>query len=631
MGRSLRLSALLAVFFAVAAGEAWFMGVHPSNLWHRQPEGGLVDAYAQALASGHAALLVAPAPASADAASRILDASYFHGRYYIYYGIGPFAWAIVPWLKLTGTFLSPAAYILAALLAGHAAYGTALWLRFRDDRRSAVDALLPAAFLAVIVGGSSWALMDLPAIHQVESSSGYATMGVAIACLVAAGGRRRRPALVGAALFAGLTMACRPDCLPAATLVAAAAAWGLWREEGTRRERIGRVLGGLAPLGLVALALAGWNYARFGQADEFGMHYGTGAQANPGIVAFSPDNIGYNLHRYLLGGIRWGRYFPFIDGVREGPIPRPLAIHESVDQVYGSLLLFPVLAYAALALGRRKGIGALLLAAAAGNLLVLAGLGFGTYRYAVDYLGPLSLAAGFGIAGLAELPGRGGRWLAALALVPLLAWSTAAGVCQAVSIARVHRLFDEQRPRDFARLAYPFNQLAYRIEAAMGNGPGAIRLTLSLPTDRYGQLEPLVVDGEAGLEDFIYFYYTKPGSIQVGFEAMGRGGPVSAACPIDYRRPHVVDIWLGSLLPPDDHPLLRSIAPADLAAARNRIRIAIDGRVILEGSARLHPVRSRIFWGQSPDDSAFGRSFTGTLSRVERPPLGARPDSARSP
>jgi hypothetical protein len=618
-----RAVALLAILLGVGAFQAWFLDIHRSNLTHRAATADLSDQYARGLAGGHAYFSVSSTPLAPDAPFHIVDASYFKGRYYIYFGIGPFVLLLLPWYLLTGTYLSMAVCILGALLFGYAAYGTALWLLFREDRRAAVDWLLPAGFLAVVIGSGTWALLDNPAIHEMESAWGFAALAGALACLAAAraGAGRPRLALCGASLFAGLTVACRPNCLPAALLVGGVAAALAGSREERPFPRIRAALVCLAPMAVIGVMLAVWNYVRFDSIFEFGVRYNTSALLHPVYSTFSARNVAYNLHRYLFGGIRWGSYFPFIDGVREGPSPLPTETHEPVDQIYGCFLLFPVLAYGALALRKRRRLGAFLFAAGAGNLCILAGLGIGTYRYAPDFLGPVALAAGLGICGLADRGGGLTRRLALLLLAPLLVWSGAAGLCEAVSISRVRRNFDLTRPADFARLARPFNQLAYRLERVGKAGPRALEFTVSLPIDKYGLDEPLLVSGDVGLEDFIYFRYPGPGWIQLGFESIGYGGLVSAPVQIDYARKHVVGVWLGNLLPPDDHPLLQSMAPGDRALARQFLHLTIDGRVILEGGVNLHPTRSRFLYGESPDDGAFGRKFTGTIWRIDRPLL----------
>ena len=620
-----RAIVLLSILLAAGLFQAWFLDVSPSNIAAKNSSGTLTDAYTEALAMGQSSLLIQPDAHSTWESRKfqILDASYFENRVYLCFGITPFAVLMVPWHRLTGTFLSQGACILILTQIGYLMYGCALWLVLRYDRRPKMDWLLAAGLLATIVGSSTWPLMARPAIYEIEAACAYACFASAVACLVAAHGSRESTRLLlgCAAFFAGITIGCRPNYFPAVALIAGAIGYLSWKSEASPSKRTRALLLCWAPLAVVGVALAAWNYERFSSIFEFGYGYTGFAQSHPDLIRFSPGNVLYNLNRYLVGGFRLSHYFPFIDGVREVRFPLPRATHEPVDQLYGSLILFPVLAYAFLPCFKEGAMRGFLLLMAAANLLLLSGYGFGTYRYPADYLGIASFAAGLGICCIPRVASRFGRIAATGLLVPVLCWSVVSCVCEAASIGRTTNLMDVNRAGDFAALSYPFNKVAFLTERLAKSGPRAIRLSLALPTDKYGRVEPIVVDGDAGLQDFIYFYYTGPGEIQVGFEATGYGGLVSGPRKLDYSQPHMVDISLGSFLPPDHHPLLQPLSNGEISFARGFVHVEIDHQTFLEGAARLHQTRSRILIGESPDDAAFGERFTGKLLRVERPLL----------
>jgi hypothetical protein len=616
---------IAAVLLGVGIFQAWFLGLAPRNLSSRETTHSLTDVYVEGLAKGQSYLPVDQDPNSSWESQkyRILDASYYGKRVYLYFGIVPFVLLMLPWHALTGTFLSQGACIFAFLQAGYLAYAWALCLINRGDRRLRMDLLVAAGVLAAIAGSGTLSLTARPAIYEIEGAGAYACLAIAVAFLVAALASKRGIGLfLGlASLFTGLTLGCRPNYLPAAVVLSLSVGVVAWKSEAMPARGIRRVASCWIPLAVVGVALALWNYRRFSGVTEFGYSYTGFAQDKAALVHWSPGNLLYNLHRYLLGGIRLGGYFPFIEGAREGPILRPAAIHEPFDQVYGCLFLLPILLYSLLALLRRNAAAALLVAAGAGNLLLLSGLGFGTYRYPADYLGAVSFAAGIGICLIPAIPGKACRLIVGGLLLPLLAWSAVGCVCSAAAVARTTALFEEQRPKDFSLLARPFNAVAYRVEAFRRAGPAEVRLHLAFPTSRFGAVEPILVVGEAGLQDFVYAYYNRPGEVEIGFESIGYGGPLSAPTKIDYGKPHVVDISLGSLLPPDDHPLLKGMPGAELSLSRGFVRVAIDGKPVLESGAHLHRVRARVFVGESPDNGAFGTKFTGEILAVERPLL----------
>jgi hypothetical protein len=610
---------------AVGLFQAWFLDLGPRNFAARQSTRLLADLYVEGLAKGHSYLSVTQDPHSTAESQKYqtMDVSYYGTRTYVYFGIVPFALLMVPWHFVTGTFMSQAACILILLQLGYLSCGCALFLLFMGDRSLRMDLFLVAGLLTAIAGSGTLVLTARPAIYEIEGACAYACLAAAAACLAASFAAKGRSSLfLGlASLFAGLTMGCRPSYLPAVGLLALSIGTIAWRSEATAAGRARRVACFWMPLAAVGVSLALWNYVRFSSILEFGYSFTRFAQNKPALVHWSPGNLPYNMHGYLLGGVRLGGYFPFIEGARDGPIPRPVATHEPFDQLYGCLLLFPVLVYCLLPLLKRSAFACLLMAAAAGNLVFLSGMGFGTYRYPADFLGLLSLSAGIGVCLIPRMPGRVWRFAAAGLLVPCLIWSLAACICLTTAVARATALFEEQRPGDFSLLSRPFNAVAYRMESLRNSGPSEIRLRLVLPADRFGGVDPILVVGEAGLQDFVYAYYNRPGEIEIGFESIGYGGPLSAPRKIDYSKPHVVDISLGSFLPPDTHPLLKGISTGEISLARDFVRVAIDGQPVLESEAHLHRVRARMLVGESPDNGAFGKRFAGKIVAVERPLL----------
>jgi len=91
------IGALLCLILCVF--EGWFIGGVRNGLSHPASRGNLVDSHADALALRKPYLLTATAklvdlPANQQPATdprrQVLDASYFRGKYYVYYGILPF-------------------------------------------------------------------------------------------------------------------------------------------------------------------------------------------------------------------------------------------------------------------------------------------------------------------------------------------------------------------------------------------------------------------------------------------------------------------------------------------------------------------------------------------------------------
>ncbi len=624
-------SAIVILVVAVALlFAAWFAGLAPGRLVTAVNQNSMAQTYTQALARGHASigiepdarLLSSPDPfARQNMVYHPIDSSFYRGRFYLYFGIVPFALLLVPWTLLTRTLVTDNAAVVGLLAIGYVMYGSSLWIAFNRRGKGSLVRLAVAA-CAMIVCSGTLSLLARTAIYEIEEAAAYALFAAAVLCLVIAGEfpRRRTAALAVAVLLAALTVGCRPNYIPAAALVGAWSVLQAWTAGGSRMRRAALVA---SPLVLVGTCLAAWNYVRFSNPLEFGLSYIFFQHSQPQFSELSAGNVLYNAHRYLIGGFRIGDYFPFVDGMAASPIALP-PHHEEMYQVYGCLLMFPILAWAAVPVWGERGLGGLrrpstlLALAALSNFALLTLIGFGTYRYLVDFLGILAFVAALGIA-LPAPPGSAPlRIVSAVLLSLVFAWSACLGLFEAVSIARTASLFDEVRPLDFARMARPFNRLAYAAERLSGNGPRYVRLDLRFPGSASG-IEPLLVTGEPGAQDFLYVYYAGPGLIQLGFEAMGHGGPVSAYLPVDRGASHVLDIDLGSFLPPADHPLMAAVPRGQRPAAYPFIHVALDGATVLDAPAELHPVRGRIRVGESPDEDSFGRAFTGRILRVDRP------------
>ena len=137
-----------------------------------------------------------------------------------------------------------------------------------------------------------------------------------------------------------------------------------------------------------------------------------------------------------------------------------------------------------------------------------------------------------------------------------------------------------------------------------------------------GQLEPLVVTGLSFKADFIYLFYTDGSHIQVGFEHTSYGGAMTKP-PIetDYGAEHTVEIQMGSLYPPVEHPYFDGMAPAEIARLKRTLRVVLDGREILSGDYSFYDSSpGDVSVGRNPVSSAFGKTFTGQVLNISRGP-----------
>lgn len=619
------------VVAASALFQAWFLGLTPHG--HRLGDPRLSDSYTEALAHGQSYLLTTPDPrvvAAKDAFGPAtiglmpLDVSYFRGRYYMYFGIAPFATFMVPWRLISGSAPSPEVTILFFTLIGFLAYGGSLAAIAKKASPNASFAWLLPAYLAFVVSCGVWPLMGRPAIYEIENAAAFAFFGLGLFFLISFKLRAlpARPLIFIGTFFVAATLGCRPNYFPAVSVVLAWAMFETWPNPSKSQEGVRPFLFAVLPVVVVGLILACWNHHRFGSVFDFGLAHTISSDPATARPLSTLSNLPYHLHRYTIGLPRLDRYFPFIQGQLEGPV-HLLEKQEVSNQVYGFLIVAPVLCFALLPLLRgtrrgsvTRGIIWCLAGAFLGNFLFLCSVTMSCYRYPADFLGPLALLASVGIVGISN-QGRSEKLCLSLLAGGSVAFTIAAVFCQTFSTAQTTELFDERKPAEFAEAAKPFNHIEYLLERHSNNPFRQIRLTVRLPQTRFGKSEPLLVTGENGSQDFVYLYYAGPGVLEIGFESMGVGGPLSKPISVDYTRSHLVTIHMGSFLPPNDHPAFKGFTEERIEALRSQLQVELDGSSILQATVHFHAPRAQLFIGQSPFDSAFGSRFTGIIEKSD--------------
>jgi hypothetical protein len=643
--RSFAAGTIVLVLTAVATSWAYWLAGIPHSGWRDVPRSNsILQSYTEGLARGHSTLTIEPDPRllalpnpydpEQNDGVRLGDASLYRGKYYCYFGLAPFLGLLVPWYKVTGTHLTPEAVTWMFCVIGMAAYNGALWRLWKKTFSSAGLWPLLIALVVATSGNAIWPLLTRCYIYSDFSAAGFAAFALTVFCATMAetsGIRARRSWRTATMLACGLVMGCRPNYFPAVIILAGWVFWRTWREGHHAKRRGWVFLGLMSPLVVSGLLLATWNVIRFQNPLEFGFRYQlvTLDRADSGYLGIS--HAIFNLHRYILALPRLGSYFPFIEGELPGPVALPAA-HESTNWAFGFIWLSPVALFAVSWFGLRptehrelRWIAAITSFSSLGILVLLSCIGTTTYRYLCDFLAPLAFAAALAVVGCGNLSTR---WLrrGLLSMAGALAVLTGAiQTCWAVSIFGD---FSAGRPGDFTVLAQPFNALVYAQQSWRGDGPRGLALTVRFPSNRVGSAEPLVVTGPQSAQDFLYVVYVTSGTLRLGFESIGHGGPVSRLLELDYKQPHHIRLDYGNFLPPDDHPLLRGLLPTEKQLAKRSLTVWLDGQPVLDAWAEFHPVLGRVFLGASPLNPAFGQTFTGQILQVEHPLLRPVQDSA---
>lgn len=371
----------------------------------------------------HPALRAHPNPWGADAFRRgiiLMDASYFDGRYYLYFGPAPVLALYVPFRLATSHFPSDALVVTVLGLA----YAALVALLLREALPGRRWEFLPLFALAVANPPLLKSLATVQNVHGVSRIfAGVCLLAAAAATFTFARrvgattasegplpGNTLAPALL-AGMFAALAVSTRLSALPDAIGIVALGAVALAIASRRGRVRVLRSLAAMAtPLVLALILLAIYNAVRFGDPFEPGLRFQTnGLDFVHGEPLVRPPrdafmfllNLGYKAYEYFAvlpdvaadGALRvsYATRSPYVSGAySEGAIG--LLAWAPV------VLLVPVAAAVALARGVR-----------------LPGRRFETAFLAVA---TLAFAANFAV--ISSMPITAFHYL--LELLPRLAW-----------------------------------------------------------------------------------------------------------------------------------------------------------------------------------------------------------------
>lgn len=572
-------------------------------------------------------------PAQNAPYKRYHDVTYFKGRYFLYFGPTPALVLLAPWKLLTGSSL-PQNLAVVVFAWGAAALSVLLLLSIRRRFFPAVPAWQVLAMtLALLFGSLSPMLLRRPLYYELAVSSAVFFGLAAVLMLFKAltGSGRRWLALAGAGMCLGLAVGARPNYLFGSVAVLSVCLLTWWRGEAPagRDERL-RALARpaaalLLPFAACIFALLLYNYARFENFLEFGTGYMLAGSNQTGMEQTSLRYVPINLYYYLLAAPQFSVYFPFVQVIHFPPFAPPTG-YSGQENTYGIAVALPVLwalgfVWAAL----RRGAPAqpwhlwarVTVGFAAGNAAFLLMLMGAANRYMIDFVPLLMVLAMLGVMlGEATLAGWR-RWLLRAGWLAALAVTLVFNVF--VSIQH-NGLMSHHNPEGYRRLAHAFNHWSPVWQKFAGWRDGPLRIELTLPKERTGKLEPLVVTGLSFQADFLYLFYKDERHIQIGFEHTSYGGPMSKPLRIDYDVPHVIELEMGSLYPPVEHPYFQDRSPDEVTRLKRTLLVKLDGKEVISAQVDFYDSSpGDVTVGRNPVSSAFGRRFTGKVLSVTRP------------
>lgn len=545
------------------------------------------------------------------------DASYFEGRYFIYFGVTPVVAAFAPVRLLTGQFIDERFAIVGFAWAGFLLAVTVLLDVRRRHFARAPSWVLLLGGLALGLATMVPPLLRRPSIWEVPIAAGYAGFMLTLLCTWRAIRAKRGGWIwLGAASLAmGLTVGARPTYLPGAVVLLAPLALRWWVGRPNRWR--GLAAAALGPIIAVGAGLAAYNYVRFGSITEFGQTYQMAGDDIRGLKLFGPGYMAYNFRIYLLAAAGLSPFFPFITVIDPPSAPSG---QFGIEDPYGLLPCLPWVVLAAVALWTRPGKGAErelifwvggTLAATLATMAVVFCFGGACGRYMVDFTPALTLLAGVGALALVERTQGFLRRISGGLVVVLAIWSAGFGL---LASFQHNGLLQVEHPKVYRGLALAFNRPGHLWDRLAETKYGPVEMTVVFPKGKAGKIEPLLVTGGNFRSDYVYVQYLAEDSVQFAYEHTSYGGATGEPVKIVPGEIQTLLIETGSLYPPADHPYFSQMKRSQAILRQRLISVKMGGIVVLQRNANLYDAVSRYpDIGTSAGRPGFPQPFSGKI------------------
>ncbi|HEY1847888.1 MAG TPA: hypothetical protein VGG37_01720, partial [Opitutaceae bacterium] len=554
-----------------------------------------------------------------------MDTSFYHGRYYIYYGIIPVLVFMLPFRLLTGGDLwLGTAGECAGLLAFLALAW--FWLRARRDLFPRSSSLM--VFSSIMALGMATGLLSIarrPMMYEFAIASGCLFVTLMLHSLYSSLSSPRRPFWMAAAgVFLGLAVGCRPTFLftilaPAWVILSGAGEGEPWKAFRKRPAAlIAPAAGFAAGFGVIFSGLLLYNYLRFSSIFDFGYNYLLQDPVADLKHIWSASYFWFNLRLYYAGPLEWSRFFPF---AWMGPLPPWPKSYYGVADLYGILKYAPVtwfLLAVPLALRRGTRAGAKFAGAAVGMVFLaylgpgLCDLFFGNsaLRYAVDFLPNLVLVSAFGACALEQAMGSGAA-LGGVRAAWLAACLFSATVAAILSIPLEGSLTVHRGNAYLEKVARALNVPTYLYDNALGWRYGPVRLQVVFPSRPRATVEKLVETPNAVL----LAEYLPGNRLRLGIRSAESGYVLwGGEEAVAKGRASTLFASFGSLYPTAEHPYYLDSAPGPIS--RSAVAVELNGRPVLKGLLPLAPVDCRDI--RIADGRPADGWFSGNVTKVER-------------
>lgn len=579
------------------------------------------------------------------------DATYYQGRYYLYYGPAPVVTLMMPFRLITGADL-PLSLATLCFAWGGLLVSLLLWESIRERYFPEVRAWVGfAAVLIVGVANPLPVLLRRTLVYELPIVSGFFfSMAALLALYWSIHSSRRRIAwLAAASVCLGLAVASRLTFLFTMPILLVPL-WHAWRHgEGRSFSHLWRAgVAAIGPIAAIGAMMAAYNYARFGELGEFGTKYQVAEMFNLMTPRrFALDYVAFNLVDYLLATPNLSPHFPYFHfpGAWRWPIQAP-AEYWGPELVPGLLACFPICSLALLAVfptrqtagaqrGELRAWQLCLWGLFLGTALCLLCYYAGAVRYMVDFTPSLLLGAALGLlfleSWLLRRRAAAARLIGRAAWLGLLAVSVLVGVMFSLGVRATFRAVD---PVGHARVARFFERLSFWNPRLVGQD-GPVELTLQLEKNGDGAAHPLLACGAGQESEEIFLRWSGDTHVVLGYRR-GLNAAPELSDPIAVQRGsiHRVYIDLGSLYGgAADRGTVAGAAPAKDDEVRKRWLVRFDDTIVLKGRypGGVRPdAGDLVFLGYDPNYDDFGKTSLTPILSAQRHPAGVAAQRAAS-
>ena len=559
----------------------------------------------------------------------LLDASLYHGRYYLYFGVVPALLLFWPYAALTGHDC-PANLAVLLAAVGALLFSVRLFADARARYFPTARAWLDVTAVGLLALGTGLpVLLVSGGMYEVALAWGGLSFAVMAWCLFRALHSERRAVawLILASLAYGLGVGCRPTLFLLGPLLPVVA----WLAPGDRRRDWLRRLGAIViPAGAIGLGLMLYNHARFDSPVEFGLNHQVNALSGTGQALQSAAFVPANVKWYYLTLPTLSAYFPYL--YPHSGYPLPAGYYPGSEPTHGQFLLVLLAAGSAVAVARQRPavprplgwfLGVLGFSFAV-MLLVTATFCYRSSRYVVDFQPAvvllILLMLGLAFPGGARPGGfRARLWAAVVVTIATTVWISSL----LISFQFLDR-FALTHAQAFRTLAHYGNYPAGWLARLGWHQYGPLRFKAVFTPQTEAVYETLVATGAPEYKDVLFAAQYPAGEVEFIIYHQGYGEVRSRLMPVEYGRPYTLELDIGSLYPPVDGANFPGWNRLPREILKSTTRLAIDGTPV---------IRTRQpFYDSSPGLIEFGRasgrperSFSGRIHDIGRQPM---PDPA---